>query len=291
MGILSDYLAAALRSATYRLGEGGYVEASVPKLGLQTRAPNFEECRNRLADELERWLARVLLAHEQIPELGGVEAPLQELALSVDPLSNPTEQAILQHVRTLLEEVRTLRKSLQPTPPPKEAPKSIPRVTDYLASLGLGLQVARNGLPEGEERFLDRVSLFLGERFHQLAGLYEKLKASAAKGGGDFQYSLKEASQQEIGSSTQFCTILKENGLLQNYRYNSTQRRIYARLSGEGKVHNFITGGWLERYVRQEVLSVVRRKNVPYDLVANPLLVYPKKWKEQKQHGTKDQIK
>ena len=293
MGLLTDYINAALKQANYRPGEGGFIEATVPGLSsLLVRSRSFEECRERLQTELELFLAKALLAHEAIPELSGVDHALQELALTVHPTSSPTEQALLQTTRTILEEVRALRRGgggggrpehrpHQPPPQPKPEPKKpSTRVGDYLADVGLQLQLSRNGGPEAEEKALDRISAFMGERFAAVEPLYDKMKTAAtksttAKGGSEFQLSLKSASQQDIGSITQLCVSLKEAGVLQSYTYNSTQRRVYAKLSSEGRLQNFVTGGWLERYVKQEVSLALKRRNLQHDLLYNALIVYP----------------
>ncbi len=279
MGILSDYLAAALKQASYKPSEGGFLEATVPGLtGLMVRGRTFEECRERLRDELELYLAKTLLAHQPLPELPGAPNSLQELALEIHPSESLTEQAILQTVRTILEEVRSLRRggpAPAPGPRPPEAKRPSLRLSEYVQELGLSLQLSRNGLSEAEEKTLERISGFLGERFEKLQGLYEKLKQAAGKGNGEFQYSLASLAQQDIGLSTQLCTLLKEGGLLKSYTYSSKQRRIYARLVDEGKVRSFITGGWLERYARQVVQLALRRRNIPHDLLLNPVLLYP----------------
>ncbi|GEM87533.1 type II toxin-antitoxin system HicB family antitoxin [Meiothermus granaticius] len=286
MGLLTDYLAALLKQAQYRPGEGGYLEGTLPEIGgLLVRGRSFEECRERLQNELELWLAKSLLAHQPLPELGGAGAALQQLALETTPSTNPTEQVILKTVRTILEELRAQRRGGRPEDRPPSQPQAQPprqepkrpstRVSDYVSEVGLGLQVSRNGGNEVEEKILERVSSFLGERFAALEGLYEKLKVAATKGGGEFQYSLASASQNDIGIVTQFCTVLKETGFLKSYTYSSKQRRIYGRLTAEGRMNNFLTGGWLERYAKSVVQLALRRRNLPHDLLANPVLIYP----------------
>ncbi|WP_018465827.1 hypothetical protein [Calidithermus timidus] len=289
MGLLTDYLAAALKSAIYKLGEGGFVEGTVPEIpGLLVRGRTFEECRERLRSELETWLARALLSHQMLPELGGAGALLQELALSTHPSTNPIEQAILQNTRTILQELRSLRRGggggrpeAQPAAPAPQAqtqpqPKRPSlKVADYLAEVGLQLKPSLPSSNETEDKALERLAGFMGERYSAFEGLYARLKSAAARGGADFQYSLSALSQQDIGTNTQICLWLKEAGLLQKYTYSSKQRRIYARPSNEGKHQGFLTGGWFERYVRQRAQLILRRRNTPHDLEANPLILYP----------------
>lgn len=291
MGLLTDYLAAALKSASYQPGEGGFIEGAVPEIpGLLVRGRTFEECRERLRNELETWLARALLSHQMLPELGGAGATLQELALNTHPSTNPIEQAILQNTRTILQELRTLRRGggggggrpEAPPPQPQAQPQPQPqpkrpstKVADYLAEVGLQLKPSLPPANEAEDRALERLAGFMGERYSAFEGLYARLKSSATRGGADFQYSLSALSQQDIGTNTQICLWLKEAGLLRNYSYSNKQRRIYARPSNEGKHLNFLTGGWFERFVRQRVQLSLRRRNVAHDLEANPHILYP----------------
>jgi predicted RNase H-like HicB family nuclease len=288
MALLTDYLAAALKSAVYKLGEGGFVEGTVPEIpGLLVRGRTFEECRERLRGELETWLARALLSHQMLPELGGAGALLQELALSTHPSTNPVEQAILQNTRTILQELRSLRRGGRPEGQPSAlAPQTQPqaqaqpkrsglKVADYLAEVGLQLKPSLPPSNDAEEKALERLAGFMGERYSAFEGLYARLKSAAARGGADFQYSLSALSQQDIGTNTQICLWMKEAGLLEKYTYSSKQRRIYARPSKEGKHQGFLTGGWFERYVRQRVQLSLRRRNIAHDLEANPLILYP----------------
>jgi predicted RNase H-like HicB family nuclease len=288
MALLTDYLAAALKSAVYKLGEGGFVEGTVPEIpGLLVRGRTFEECRERLRGELETWLARALLSHQMLPELGGAGALLQELALSTHPSTNPVEQAILQNTRTILQELRSLRRGGRPEGQPSAlAPQAQPqaqtqpkrsglKVADYLAEVGLQLKPSLPPSNDAEEKALERLAGFMGERYSAFEGLYARLKSAAARGGADFQYSLSALSQQDIGTNTQICLWMKEAGLLEKYTYSSKQRRIYARPSKEGKHQGFLTGGWFERYVRQRAQLSLRRRNIAHDLEANPLILYP----------------
>lgn len=280
MGLITEYLSAALRQARYKPSEGGFIEASVPGLaGVIVRGRTFEECRERLQDELELYLARSLLSHDALPEVPGASNALQELALEIHPSASLTEQAILQTTRIILEEVRSLRRGgpapSQPQPRAPEPKRQSLRVSEYVQELGLGLQISRNGPPDAEEKAAERVSGFLGERYAKIEGLYQKLKAATHKDNGEFQYSLASLSQQDIGTNTQLCTLLKEGGLLKSYTYSPKQRRIYGRLADDGKTRSLITGGWLERYARQVIQLTLRRRNIPHDLLLNPVLLYP----------------
>lgn len=283
MGLISDYLTAALKQAAYKPSEGGFIEGTVPGIsGLMVRAKSFEECRERLQTELELFLAKALLSHEALPEIAGTPNALQELALEIHPSTSLTEQAILQTTRTILEEVRLLRRSgssqpqpqAQAQPPRQEAKRPSLRVSEYVQEVGLNIQLGRNGLSEADDKAFERVSSFLGERYAQIEGLYDKIKIAAGRN-GEFQYSLSSLSQQDIGLNTQLCTLLKEAGMLRSYTYSSKQRRIYGRLADEGKVRSFITGGWLERYAKQVVQLSLRRRNIAHDLLLNPVLLYP----------------
>ena len=141
---------------------------------------------------------------------------------------------------------------------------------------GLGVQVVRRP-EEGEEereRVLNRLALFLGDRYPSLERLYERLKQSLSTK-RQFELSLAEASPEEIANSTQFCTLLKQYALLTSYRYKSEDRLLRAKASTEGWVQNFLTGGWLERYVAERLRKYLRSKNLPHEVAVGYQVTLP----------------
>lgn len=86
---------------------------------------------------------------------------------------------------------------------------------------------------------------------------------------------MAEASPEEIANSTQFCTLLKQYALLTSYRYKSEDRLLRAKASTEGWVQNFLTGGWLERYVAERLRKYLRSKNLPHEVAVGYQVTLP----------------
>ncbi|GAA6762258.1 hypothetical protein Thermus77927_06690 [Thermus hydrothermalis] len=247
------------------LGPGRFV-AELPELGLKVEASHLEAAREALREALEAWLLEALRSGLTPPGLEGAEDPVRARFF-----------ALAGEMWRLLKE----------PPPPKELPKpqEAPRPQEparakKFASIeewlrGLGIQVVKKPQEDEEkEKVLTRLSLFLGDRYPSLEKLYERLKQSLSTK-RQFELSLAEASQEEIANSTQFCTMLKQYAFLTSYHYKSEERRIRAKASTEGFVQNFLTGGWLERYVAERLRKFLRSKNLPHEVAMGYQVTLP----------------
>jgi predicted RNase H-like HicB family nuclease len=71
--MLTEYIQAALKRASYELLEDGTFYAEVPALkGLYANAPTLEDCRDELKQSLEEWIVLGLQLGHNIPELDGI---------------------------------------------------------------------------------------------------------------------------------------------------------------------------------------------------------------------------
>ncbi len=71
--MLTNYIQAALRRATYELLDDGTFYAEVPELqGLYANAPTLEACREELKDSLEEWIVLGLQLGHSLPVLDGI---------------------------------------------------------------------------------------------------------------------------------------------------------------------------------------------------------------------------
>ncbi|WP_337843767.1 hypothetical protein [Thermus sp.] len=263
VGVLTRYLSATLARARYDLLAPGRYVGEIPELGLKVEAEHLEAARTALQEALEAYLLDTLRQGVLPP---GLEAP---------------EDPIRARFFALAQEMWRLLKAPSPDEPLPEEKKPPERPKKGLASLeewlsGLGIQVVRRPEAEEEEkeRVLTRLALFLGDRYPSLEKLYERLKQSLSTK-RQFELSLAEASQEEIANSTQFCTLLKQYALLTSYHYKSEERRIRAKASTEGWVQNFLTGGWLERYVAEKLKKFLRSKNLPHEVAVGYQVTLP----------------
>ncbi len=264
VGVITRYLERVMAQARYDLlGPGRYV-GELPEQGLRVEAPHLEAAREALREALEAWLVGALRSGAVPLGLEGEEDPLRARFF-----------ALAGEMWRLLQEASgAARPPLEALKAPEgPRPKKPASLEEWLQ--GLGIQVVRRPQEEEEkEKVLTRLALFLGDRYPSLEKLYERLKQSLSTK-RQFELSLAEASQEEIANSTQFCTMLKQYALLTSYHYKSEDRRLRAKASTEGWVQNFLTGGWLERYVAERVRKLLRSKNLPHEVAVGYQVTLP----------------
>ncbi len=269
VGVLTRYLEKSMAQARYDLLGPGRFVAELPELGLRVEASHLEAARESLQEALEAWLLDTLRAGLTPPGLEGAEDPVRTRFL-----------ALTREIWRLFKEsgeVEGTKAGAVPAPStrvqePSRAKKA-PSLEEWLK--GLGIQVVKKPQEEEEkEKVLTRLGLFLGDRYPSLEKLYERLKQSLSTK-RQFELSLSEATQEEIANSTQFCTMLKQYALLTSYHYKSEERRIRAKASTEGWVQNFLTGGWLERYVAERLRKFLRSKNLAHEVAMGYQVTLP----------------
>jgi hypothetical protein len=265
VGVISRYLQSAMAQARYDLVGPGRFLAEIPELGLRVEASHLEAAREALQEALEAWLLEALRTGLTPPGLEGGEDPVRARFFA---LAGEMWRLLREPPRPVPEAPEP-QKPEAPEPPKEKGEGGKPRKPASLEEWlkGLGIQVVKKPQAEEEEKekVLTRLALFLGDRYPSLEKLYERLKQSLSTK-RQFELSLSEASQEEIANSTQFCTMLKQYALLTSYHYKSEERRIRAKASTEGWVQNFLTGGWLERYVAEKLRKFLRSKNLPHEV-------------------------
>ncbi|GGM94473.1 hypothetical protein GCM10007092_04710 [Thermus composti] len=259
VGVLTRYLERTLAQARYDLLGPGRFSAELPELGLKVEASHLEAAREALKEALEAWLVEALRS--------GLVPPGLELQ----------EDPVRARFFALAGEMwRLLREAPKPLPEAKEPakPKRAFTLEEWLKERGI--QLLRKPEPEEEEkeRVLTRLALYLGDRYPSLERLYERLKQSLSTK-RQFELSLSEAPPEEIANTTQFCTLLKQYALLTSYRYKSEDRLLRAKASTEGWVQNFLTGGWLERYVAEKLRKLLRSRNLPHEVAQGYQVTLP----------------
>lgn len=159
------------------------------------------------------------------------------------------------------------------------ASQSGSRLEKFLAARSIRIKTVP--APDPADPVIDRLSLFLGERYEALASLLAKIKG-AMQAGLPVTESLKGRSQTEISSACQFCTLLHEVAFLQEYQYlRSPQYLIRATTTTLPKAQRFFSGQWLERFVLQKIRAIQGRIThelaapVEFEFLLNPQIVLP----------------
>lgn len=130
---------------------------------------------------------------------------------------------------------------------------------------------------EEEKEELNNLAKFMGSRFQNIKRIYSIIKSSLNTQ-RDIHLNLKNAPQKEIADSCQFCTLLHNIAFLSNYRYERSPKfQIYATANTIPQAINFLTGHWLEIYVKVVVLERIYALNRPvqYTYLINPQIILP----------------
>ncbi len=79
--MLSDYVRAAMRQATYRVHpENGCILGEIPGLvGVQAKGETLIDCRHDLMEVLEEWVWVRVSRNLPVPEIDGVHLPVKDL--------------------------------------------------------------------------------------------------------------------------------------------------------------------------------------------------------------------
>lgn len=120
-----------------------------------------------------------------------------------------------------------------------------------------------------------KLSNYLGNRYEYLRELYAVIKPSLSNG-NSFFFNMQNKPQEVITYCTQFCSLLYKNAFLSNYSYKKSSRIITGAPQRVGRVINFFTGGWLENYILNIVISELHTKGInDFSFVQNCQLELP----------------
>lgn len=204
---------------------------------------------------------------------------------------NQILEAILQELKTITAELQLLRSELKVQTSSRvdesvsataleqvvESPdtteeESALAVYDWLIAKGITVKNYRE--QSAADTVFDQLAIFLGERFENLARVHESIRRSLSTG-SSFTLNLSSSRQEEIADSTQFCTMLSSYAFLSSYKYNKYTKTIYAVPQRVGKVINFFTGGWFERYIYLRILSLLSQSRLEFTCLLNPQITFP----------------
>ncbi len=209
-------------------------------------------------------------------------------------------EAILAELRTISHEVKALRRDLRRVGVPlssqrvgiddgaREDPDAggedpvdddiameedaFLSVFDWLSSRDITVKNYKR--QQATDEIFDRLATFLGERFDSLENLHDQIRRNLSTG-SNFALNLASGTQEEIANSTQLCTWLHRYAFLSSYKYNSYSKTIYAAPQRVGRVINFFTGGWFERFVFLKVNALLSQNNLDYVYLLNPQISLP----------------
>ncbi|MBQ9564230.1 MAG: hypothetical protein IJU98_01460 [Synergistaceae bacterium] len=124
-----------------------------------------------------------------------------------------------------------------------------------------------------------QIATFLGKYFPYVHTFYDVMKTTL-NDCAEFRYSLAKLPSRDITHTLNFCKMLQSAGFLASFEYRrSQQRSIIARVSRSPNAINFLSGGWLEHYIRDKVISILTTHpaslSLPYAFMKNPNVILP----------------
>lgn len=159
-----------------------------------------------------------------------------------------------------------------------EPPEPVTLVPEVLQRFlaGRGIVIRRVLPPSPADPVLDRLALYLATRYPLLKDVLGWLKRTMQTG-GRWHLKLAGRPQEEISACCQFCHQLHALAFLTEYRYHRAPRcLIEARTSTAPDVQNFLSGQWLERFIRQQVEAAAQCiGSVSLSILANAQIVLP----------------
>ena len=121
-----------------------------------------------------------------------------------------------------------------------------------------GFQVRSVRAASGLDGAASELACFLGEHFPALQGLYETIKRQIHTPSNP-RYSTADLSPADFKIVMHFGVQLKVNSFLEEFRYIRNEGCVLFKPLGDGRVQNFFTGLWLERYAYSRVQRVYTR--------------------------------
>ncbi len=238
-----------------------------PNLLVDTLRDSLNEIhkiKSRLTD-LQEQLSDVLM-QIQVGQLPASLVPNDETA---------TEPAVDAHSSTSASfDTGEQRDSKRAAQPDHEVSDSID-LQKWLLDRGISIRQFVTESPF-EESF-DRIALRLGRDFEHLGDFYQALKRRIGGNGASKSIVLKNDSADRINRVLQFGEDLLRNGFLKEFRYVRSNRTILFAPQTDGRVANFITGNWLERYVVITVSEHLRNlyPGRTVEVLTNPRVTLP----------------
>lgn len=150
-------------------------------------------------------------------------------------------------------------------------------IEEFLRSKNISIKSVRE--EDEADKVLDRIALFMGNRYSNIKNLYQKMKKNLNEGTG-FRLDLKNHKQEEIADITQLCNNLYEIAFLEEYKYFKSPKYILqGKVNKIPKAINFLNGGWLERYIKSAVIEIIKSISNPiplnYSYLKNPQIILP----------------
>jgi DNA-binding Lrp family transcriptional regulator len=142
-----------------------------------------------------------------------------------------------------------------------------------------GIRVTHLPDESGLDPKLSEIADFLGRYLAWIRPFYTRLKATLNEG-QEIEFSLIGYQGRDVTHTLNFCKILREAGFLATFTYRRAPYcKVVTRLNRTPAAINFLSGGWLEHYIRDRVISILTThpatRDVPFAFMKNPRILLP----------------
>lgn len=292
---ISSWLGQELDKTLIKLGEGLADETSQR---LQSIQADLEEFRLRLLESYQSFLQvwgkdltqaiSVKLA-EHSEQLNSQQAILENLVKEARGIYQQLQVALKKSSRLEISQAtdqnsqkdqaaihKTIENSL-PDDVPRDKEKvaasnmlevDISKIESFLNSKNIKI---RSIDMEEEEEKLAQIADLIGSQYSLIKKFYGMIKSSM-NSGNSFSINLRDEPQQVIVTTCQVATELYKIAFLEEYRYFRAPRcLLVARASRSPQALNFLSGNWLERYVRNRLIRLAKRQTgkIDFSHIAN----------------------
>lgn len=174
---------------------------------------------------------------------------------------------------TLLNNQTDVQNEISPPPPEiDEIHDESNKAVNWLMLQGIEIKSCKS--KNKTDFIFDELATFLGERFKTLKPFHDLIRRNL-DGGNGVRLDLSSSSQEEVANTTQFCHSLSKFAFLSSYKYSKSTKKLYATPQKVGKIINFFTGEWFERFVCLQLISLLSKHSIKYDYLMNAQIVLP----------------
>ena len=292
---ISSWLGQELDKTLIKLGEGLADETSQR---LQSIQADLEEFRLRLLESYQSFLQvwgkdltqaiSVKLA-EHSEQLNSQQAILENLVKEARGIYQQLQVALKKSSRLEISRAtdqnsqkdqaaihKTIENSL-PDDVPRDKEKvaasnmlevDISKIKSFLNSKKIKIKERDKkikSIDKKKEKKLDQIADLMGSHYSLIKRFYGMIKSNM-NSGNSFSIDLRDEPQQVIDTTRQLATELHKIAFLEEYRYSEAPKCLLeARASRSKQALNFLSGNWLERYVRNRLICLAKRQTGKID--------------------------
>jgi hypothetical protein len=124
---------------------------------------------------------------------------------------------------------------------------------------------------------LDKIALIMGQHYPNIKKVYHMLKYNVNLG-AYFSLDMKDETQATRSYSRQLCEALHQVAFLASFQYHKAPANFLGiQPNRTPQARHFLTGLWLERYIKTEILQNIRKTQNGAELtyVMNPSILLP----------------